>query len=109
LGGGPQSANPSYHHWEGWLAAPEERAWFAEAGSCAACDSVTVLVVATVIINTALVQMWNLYISLAIGGVLVALAPLNELAGRRSTVHEVAFILTWPMYVLANTITRYRG
>ena len=52
--------------------------------------------------------MWNLYSSIAIGGVLLIVAPPNELKERESLVHRVAFMLTWPMYLLVDLAREYR-
>ena len=52
--------------------------------------------------------MWNLYSSIAIGGVLLMVAPPKELSEQESMVHRVAFMLTWPMYLLIDLALEYR-
>ena len=52
--------------------------------------------------------MWNLYSSIAIGGVLLMAAPPKELKDNDSIVHRVAFMLTWPMYLLIDLALEYR-
>ncbi len=44
--------------------------------------------------------MWNLYSSIAIGGVLLAFAPPKDVTESNSTAPAVAFMLTWPVYLL---------
>ena len=51
---------------------------------------------------------WNLYSSTAIGGVLLIAAPPKELKERDTVVHRVAFMLTWPMYLLVDLALEYR-
>lgn len=52
--------------------------------------------------------MWNLYSSIAIGGVLLMAAPPKELQEHDTIVHRVAFILTWPMYLLIDLVLQHR-
>jgi hypothetical protein len=52
--------------------------------------------------------MWNLYSSIAIGGVLLIGAPPKELKENDTIVHRVAFMLTWPMYLLIDLAFEYR-
>lgn len=52
--------------------------------------------------------MWNLYSSIAIGGVLLMAAPPKELKEHDTSVHRVAFMLTWPMYLLIDLAFEYR-
>jgi hypothetical protein len=52
--------------------------------------------------------MWNLYSSIAIGGVLLMAAPPKELKENDTIVHRVAFMLTWPMYLLIDLALEYR-
>jgi hypothetical protein len=52
--------------------------------------------------------MWNLYSSIAIGGVLLMAAPPKELRENDTIVHRVAFLLTWPMYVLIDWTLEHR-
>jgi hypothetical protein len=52
--------------------------------------------------------MWNLYSSIAIGGVLLMAAPPKELKEHNSIAHDVAFVLTWPMYLLIDITLQYR-
>jgi hypothetical protein len=52
--------------------------------------------------------MWNLYSSIAIGGVLLMFAPPKELKDNDTIVHRVAFMLTWPMYLLIDLALEYR-
>jgi hypothetical protein len=52
--------------------------------------------------------MWNLYSSIAIGGVLLMAAPPKELKENDTIVHRVAFMLTWPMYMLIDLALDYR-
>ena len=51
--------------------------------------------------------MWNLYSSIAIRGVLL-MAPPKELKENDTTAHRVAFMLTWPMYLLIDLALEYR-
>ena len=51
--------------------------------------------------------MWNLYSSIAIGGVLLMAAPPKELQEHDTIVHRVAFIPTWPMYLLIDLDPRH--
>jgi hypothetical protein len=53
--------------------------------------------------------MWNLYSSIAIGGVLLMTAPPKELKNNDSIVRRVAFMLTWPMYLLIKLVLEYRS
>jgi hypothetical protein len=52
--------------------------------------------------------MWNLYSSIAIGGVLLMAAPPKELKENDTNVHRVSFMLTWPMYLLIDLVLEYR-
>jgi hypothetical protein len=53
--------------------------------------------------------MWNLYSSIAIGGVLLIAAPPKELKESDTVVHRVAFMLTWPMYLLVDLVLEHRS
>lgn len=51
--------------------------------------------------------MWHLYASIAIGGVLLMVAPPKDVAERKSVAYDVAFIVTWPLYVLLDVLLQY--
>jgi hypothetical protein len=53
--------------------------------------------------------MWNLYSSIAIGGVLLMAAPPKELKDSDTVVQRVAFMLTWPMYLLVDLFLEHRS
>jgi hypothetical protein len=52
--------------------------------------------------------MWTLYSSIAIGGVLLAFAPPKDVVEQKSVAHEVAFMLTWPIYLLLDIFVQSR-
>jgi hypothetical protein len=52
--------------------------------------------------------MWNLYASIAIGGVLLMVTPPKELSDHDSVALRVAFVLTWPMYLIVDVAQEYR-
>ncbi len=52
--------------------------------------------------------MWNLYSSIAIGGVLLIAAPPKEMKENNTIVHRAAFMLTWPIYLLIDPALEYR-
>jgi len=51
--------------------------------------------------------MWQLYISIALGGVILMVAPPKEVEERKSAAHEVGFLLTWPLYMLLDIAMQY--
>jgi hypothetical protein len=61
----------------------------------------------TIIVVTEADLLWNLYSSIAIGGVLLVAAPPKELKDNDTIVQRVAFILTWPMYLLIDPALEY--
>lgn len=54
--------------------------------------------------------MWTLYSSIAMGGVILLVAPPKDVVEQKSVAHSVAFILTWPLYlVLDIALEKRRG
>lgn len=50
--------------------------------------------------------MWQLYTSIAIGGVLLMTAPPNDVKDK-GVARAVAFLLTWPVYLLLDIAQQY--
>jgi hypothetical protein len=52
--------------------------------------------------------MWYLYGSIAIGGVLLAFAPPKDVVESKSAAPAVAFMLTWPIYLILDIALQKR-
>jgi hypothetical protein len=52
--------------------------------------------------------MWYLYGSIAIGGVLLAFAPPKDVIESKSAAPAVAFMLTWPIYLILDIALQKR-
>jgi uncharacterized membrane protein YecN with MAPEG domain len=51
--------------------------------------------------------MWQLYMSIALGGVILMVAPPKDVVEQKSAAHEVGFLLTWPLYLLLDIAMQY--
>ena len=52
--------------------------------------------------------MLMLYASIAMGGVILLMAPPRDVAESKALAHKVAFLLTWPCYLILDVWMKRR-